>query len=264
MRFKVILFFLLLLVPGKAFTANSDYQVGDGDVLRVTVYNHPDLTTVVRVSGGGTILFPLVGQLEVDGLTVDQVADKVAGALANGYLVNPQVSVFVEEFRSKKVTVIGEVKNPGLYELSGQTTLLELISKAGGLTQNYGDTVTIHRKNASEGSGTQVLTINLKNVLENGASSLDVPILDGDSVVVAKARVFFVTGEVSRPDAYKFEEGTTVIKAITMAGGFTNLAAKSKVKVYREINGKKNVAERVSMDMPIRPDDVIVVPESFF
>jgi len=264
MRVKLVFLFLLLLVPGAASATDSDYQVGDGDVLRVTVYNHADLSTVARVSGGGTILFPLVGQLKVDGLTVDQVADKVSRALSAGYLVNPQVSVFVEEFRSKKVTIIGQVNNPGLYELSGQISLLELISKAGGLTQDYGDTVTIHRKKSTKDSGTEVLTINLKNVLENGASELDVPILDGDSAVVAKARVFFVTGEVSRPDAYKFEEGTTVIKAITMAGGFTNLAAKGKVKLYREINGKKNVAERVSMDMPVLPDDVIVVPESFF
>ena len=260
--FLVVL--LLVIGAGPTRADDSDYSVGDGDVLKVTVYDHPDMDTTVRVSGGGAIILPLIGPLQVDGLTVDQVAGKISKALADGYIVNPQVSVFIQEFRSKKVTIIGQVKNPGLYELSGPITLLELISKAGGLTQDYGTNVTIHRKNTSDVAGTKVITIDLKDLLENGASALDVPIMDQDSVVVAKAKVFYVTGEVKKPDAYKFEEGTTVIKAITLAGGFTNIAAEGKVKVYRKVNGKEQVAEKVDMDMPILPEDVIVVPESFF
>jgi len=263
--FRLFLIFLTLLIGSQPILADeADYRVGDGDVLKVTVYGHPDLTTTVRVSGGGTITFPLVGLLEVKGLTVDQVAEKVGTSLSDGYIVNPQVSVFIEEFRSKRVTIIGQVEHPGLYELSGSTTLLELISKAGGLTKDFGNNATIHRKNGAGGEQEEIITIDLKNVLQNGAMALDVPILDGDSVVVAKAATFYVTGEVKKADAYKYEEGTTVIKAITMAGGFTNIAARGKVKVYRKINGKEHVAEKVSMDMPILPDDVIVVPESFF
>jgi polysaccharide export outer membrane protein len=265
---KTLCFFLVFLTmsisPRPILADDMDYRVGDGDVLKVMVYGHPDLTTTVRVSGGGTIAFPLVGLLQVKGSTVDQVAERVVTSLADGYIVNPQVSVFIEEFRSKKVTIIGQVEDPGLYELSGSTTLLELISKAGGLTKDYGNNATIHRKNVAGGGNEQIITIDLKNVLQNGALALDVPILDGDSVVVAKAATFYVTGEVKKADAYKYEEGTTVIKAITMAGGFTNIAARGKVKVYRQVNGKEHVAEKVSMDMPILPDDVIVVPESFF
>ncbi len=263
-RWFFLVVLLLLIGAGPTRADDSDYSVGDGDVLKVTVYGHPDMDTTLRVSGGGTIILPLIGPLQVDGLTVDQVAGKISKALSDGYIVNPQVSVFIQEFRSKKVTIIGQVKNPGLYELSGPITLLELISKAGGLTQDYGTNVTIHRKNASDVADTKVITIDLKDLLENGASALDVPIMDQDSVVVAKAKVFYVTGEVKKPDAYKFEEGTTVIKAITLAGGFTNIAAAGKVKVYRKVNGKEQVAEKVDMDMPILPEDVIVVPESFF
>lgn len=259
--FLVVL--MLLACSGLARAVESDYRLGDGDVLKVTVYGHADLTTTVRVNSGGTILFPLVGTLQVAGLTVDEAAKTISKALADGYLVNPQVSVFVEEFRSKKVTIIGEVTHPGLYELRGPTTLLELISKAGGLTADYGNNVTIHRKGPGQ-TNEKTIVINLKNVLENGAVALDVPIQDGDSVVVAKASVFYITGEVRKPDAYKYEEGTTVIKAITMAGGFTNLASRGRVKVYRKLDGKEQVAEKVSMDMPIQPEDVIVVPESFF
>lgn len=259
----LLLFLLFALGSGPASAAETDYLVGDGDVLRITVYDHPDLTTTIRINSGGTILFPLVGALEVKGLTVDQVAEKIGRELSDGYVVNPQVSVFVEQFRSKKVTIIGQVTNPGLYELSGPTSLLELISKAGGLTREYGNNVTIHRKNAL-GQEEKPIVIDLKNVLEDGAAALDVPVRDGDNVVVAKAKVFYVTGEVSKPDAYKFEEGTTVIKAITMAGGFTNLAARGKIKVFRKIGGKEQVAEKVEMDMSILAEDVIVVPESFF
>lgn len=267
--FSVTIFVLamlgtLMVGSGPVLADDSDYLVGDGDVLRVTVYDHPDLTATVRVNSGGTILFPLVGLLKVNGLTVDQVAEMVATSLSDGFIVNPQVSVFVEEFRSKKVTIIGQVEKPGLYELSGRTTLLELISKAGGLTPDYGNNVTIHRKTTTGQAEEQIIIIDLKNMLESGASALDVPIKDGDSVVVAKASVFYVTGEVNKPAAYKFEEGTTVIKAITMAGGFTNLAARGSIKVYRKVNGQERVAEKVAMDMPISSDDVIVVPESFF
>jgi polysaccharide export outer membrane protein len=261
----------LLLVVAIAFALcgptladDAEYLVGEGDVLKLMVYDHPDLATVVRVSGGGTIAFPLIGLVQVKNLTVDQIAQRVADKLSGDYIVRPQVSVFIEEFRSKKVTIIGQVERPGLYELSGSKNLMELISQAGGLTPDYGNMVTIHRKTGTEAKEEKTININLKDVLENGGAALDVPILDGDSVVVSKASTFYVTGEVRKPDAYKYEEGTTVIKAITMAGGFTNLAARGKVKVYREINGGEHVAEKVSMDMPILPEDVIVVPESFF
>jgi polysaccharide export outer membrane protein len=265
MRAKCLLFVVAIVFSlcGPSLADEAGYVVGEGDVLKVMVYDHPDLTTIVRVSGGGTIAFPLIGLIQVKGLNVDQIAQKVADQLSKGYVVRPQVSVFIEEFRSKKVTIIGEVGRPGLYELSGSTSLMELISQAGGLTQNYGNTVTIRRKTTPE-KEEKSININLKDVLESGGASLDVPILDGDSVVVSKASTFYVTGEVREPDAYKYEDGTTVIKAITIAGGFTNLAARRKVKIYREIDGKKHVAEKVSMDMPILPGDVIVVPESFF
>ncbi|MEJ2201223.1 MAG: SLBB domain-containing protein [Desulfuromonadaceae bacterium] len=243
-----------------AWADSSDYRVGGGDVLKVTVYDNPDLAGTVRVASDGTILFPLVGQLQIGGMTVSQVADHIAESLADGYLVNPQVSVFIEEFRSKKAVIVGCIATPGLYELSGPTTLLELISKAGGLTKDAGETVTIKRKGSEE----SVLTVDLRSISVQNDGSLDVRIMDGDSVFVAKAGMFYVTGEVKKPDTYKIVEGTTLIKAISMAGGFTNIAAKSKVRVIRKQEGTEHVLENVPMHFPILPDDVIVVPESFF
>ncbi|MCL5023986.1 MAG: SLBB domain-containing protein [Nitrospirae bacterium] len=246
-------------IPTPVFS--QDYIVGERDVLRITVYDHPDLTSVARVSGEGTISFPLIGEVKVAGLTTPQIAKKISELLSNGYIVDPQVIVFIEEFRSKKATVIGEVARPGLYELPGQTTFLELLSRAGGLTKDAGENAIIKRK---VNQGEQSFNIDLKKLIEKGDTSLDMNLQDGDSVYIPKAGFFYVTGEVKKPDAYKYEEGTTVLKAITMAGGFTDKAAEKRIKIKRKEGGKENTVEKVGLDDLIKPDDVIVVPESFF
>ncbi|HHN65343.1 MAG TPA: periplasmic polysaccharide biosynthesis/export protein [Nitrospirae bacterium] len=259
--FKGLGFIIILTFLFCPYSFAQDYIVGEGDVLKITVYEHPDLTTVARVSGEGSILFPLIGQVKVKGLTVSEVSKKIARMLADGYIVNPQVTVFIEEFRSKKATIMGEVNNPGLYQLEGDTTFLELVSKAGGLTKDAGDRAIIKRKTPT---GNRVITIDLRKLIEEGDTSIDISIQDGDSIFISKAGLFYVTGEVKKPDAYRYEEGTTVIKAITMAGGFTDKASTSRVKIIRKKDNKEVVLEKVNMDEPIMPDDVIVVPESFF
>jgi polysaccharide export outer membrane protein len=230
---------------------SEDYIVGEGDVLKITVYEHADLITTARVTGEGNILFPLIGELAVDGLTVAQIGEKIAAQLADGYIVDPQVAVFIEEFRSKRTVVMGEIENPGLYVLHGQTTFLELLSKAGGLTKDAGN-------------GEHAIIIDLKRLIKEGDITLDVPIMDGDNVYIAKAGVFYATGEVERPNAYKYEPGLTVVKAITKAGGFTDKASPGRVKIMRIRNGKEEILEKVKMDEPVLSDDVIIVPESFF
>lgn len=258
---KRIICLLVVIFFFNGYSSAQDYIVGEGDVLKITVYEHPDLTIVARVSGDGNIIFPLLGQVRVEGLTVSEVSEKIARLLSDGYIVDPQVTVFIQEFRSKKATIMGEVNNPGLYQLQGDTTFLELISKAGGLTKDAGERAIIKRKTSK---GNKVITIDLKKLIEEGDTSLDINIQDGDSIYISRAGVFYVTGEVKKPDAYKYEEGTTVIKAITMAGGFTDKASTSRVKIIRKKDGKEFVLEKVKMDEPVMPDDVIVVPESFF
>ncbi len=256
---------MFLLVHGVPSSADdSNYQVGAGDVLRVNVYDNPDLSTTVRVSSDGKIQFPLIGEVFIGKMNVSQVADTLAKKLANGYIINPQVSVFIEEFRSKRVVIIGPVATPGLYELSGPTTLLELISKAGGLTEAAGDTLTIKRKATSGKQKENLISVNLKELLERGDASMDIPVLDGDTVHVSKAGLVYVTGQVKRPNAYLVGSNGTVLKAITMAGGFTTIAAESKIKIIRKEDGVEKVLKRVPLDTRVQYDDVIVVPESFF
>jgi len=246
------------------FAFAQDYVVGEGDVLKITVYDHDDLATTARVSGDGMITFPLIGQVQVKGLTLPQITREISSLLSDGFIVNPQVNIFIQEFRSKKAFIMGEVIKPGLYVLPGQTTFLALLSQAGGLTKDAGEKAIIKRNANPSDNKEQVITLDLKRLVEKGDTSLDIPIMDNDSVYITKAGVFFVTGEVKKPDAYKYEEGTTVIKAITMGGGFTDKASKGRIRIIRTVNGKEKILEKVKMDEPVLPDDVLVVPESFF
>ncbi|MCP4117793.1 MAG: periplasmic polysaccharide biosynthesis/export protein [Desulfobacteraceae bacterium] len=257
--FLICLMFLANPLPA----AGGKYFVGNGDVLDINVYENDDLSTTVRVTADETIRVPLIGEVSVKGLTVSQVSKKLERLFADGYLVNPQVDVFIKEYRSKKATILGQVRNPGLFELRGETTLLEFISKAGGMMLDAGNTATIKRKSVSN-SPEDTISIDLERLIKKGDTSLNLPIKDGDSVYIAKADIFYVSGEVKKPDSYRLDSDITVIKAITRAGGFSKIAAKGKVKIIRIIDGKKRVLENVNMDEPVLPDDVIVVPESFF
>jgi polysaccharide export outer membrane protein len=252
---------VLLIVIVPSLVLSQDYIVGERDVLRITVYDNPDLSTLARVSGEGTIQFPLIGEVKVAGLTIQQISKKISKLLSEGYIVNPQVMVFIEEYRSKKATIIGEIVRPGLYELPGPTTLLELLSRAGGITKDAGDKAILKRKSDK---GEQSITVNLRKLIEKGDTSLDVTLQDGDSIYVPKAGFFYVTGEVKNPNAYRFEDGTTVIQAISMAGGFTDKAAESRIKIKRKENGQEKTIDKVGFDQRIKPGDVIMVPESIF
>ena len=145
MKKCLLLVCFLILTLGHIASA-QDYIVGERDVLRITVYEHPDLTTTERVSADGTILFPLIGQINVQGLTLSQISQKIAELLSDGYIIDPQVIIFIQEFRSKKAFIMGEVNKPGLHVLHGTTTFLELLSGAGGLTKEAGDRANTQEK----------------------------------------------------------------------------------------------------------------------
>ena len=263
---KAMLFFLFLLV-GMGFSEElfcQEYIVGEGDILVIRVYDNEDLDTTVRVGGDGIINMPLLGQVNVGGMDVSSIATFIEEQLAKGYLLSPQVNVFVEEYRSKKVTILGQVNRPGLNELQGSISLLELISRVGGLTEDAGGLITIKRKTLTAEDKKKVITIDIKRLIEQGDTSLNIPIQDGDSIYVARAGVFYVTGEVQRPGSYKYDDNPTILKAITLAGGLTDHGAPGRIRIIRIIDGEEVVMKNVSMDELIKPDDVIVVPETYF
>lgn len=262
MLLRGVLLFALLSFFYIPSSLAATYSVGHNDVLRITVYDHDDMETKVRVNGNGQILVPLIGYVDVDALTIAMVTDKLTTLLADGYLINPQVNVFVEEYGSKKAVILGQVEQPGLYELSGQTTLLELISKSGGLTEDAGTNAHIKRRRPDD--TTEIIAINLRALMEGGDISQNIMIYNKDNVYVSKAGMFYVAGEVKNPNAYKIEKDTTVLKAIAIAKGFTGKASKSKVRIIRIVDGKETILQKVQLDTPVQADDVVVVPESFF
>ncbi len=258
---RFVFVFLVALIP---FTASAqDYSVGEGDILEIRVYENEDLDTTSRVSSEGTIRVPLIGEIRVEEMTVSQVSTLIEKMLADGYLVSPQVDVFIKEHRSKQAVILGQIHKPGQYEVRGQVTLLEFISTAGGLTDDAGGTAIIKRTGEGVDQKDKIV-INLENLIEKGDASLNINIQGNDSIYISKAETYYVSGEVNKPDSYKYETDVTVIKAVTMAGGFSKIAAKNKVNIIRTVNGEKQIFERVNMDEPVLPGDVIVVPEGLW
>ncbi|MCI5119964.1 MAG: hypothetical protein D3908_01980, partial [Candidatus Electrothrix sp. AUS4] len=245
-------------LPGKTnLQSKSEYAIGAGDVLSIKVYDHEELSVKVRVSEGGIIEFPLIGQVNVGGLEISGATERIESALADGYIVEPQVTIFIEQFKSKKVVVLGPVHTPGLVELNGATTLLELISQVGGLKENVGQTATIKRQK----NGTQeVISIDLDKLIKTGDQQQNIQIQGGDTVTIAEGAVCFITGEVNRPGAYPCARNTSILKLLTRAGGFSDNALESGIEINRQVNGRKEVLEAVNKDTVLLPDDVVIVP----
>lgn len=244
--------------PLNVSDSKADYAIGAGDVLSIKVYDHEELTVKVRVSEKGTIDFPLIGEVHVGGLGITAAAERIETALADGYIIEPQVTIFIEQFKSKKVVVLGPVHNPGLVELNGPITLLELLSQVGGLKDNAGQIATIKRQE----NGTQKnIAIDLHRLIKNGDSQHNIQILGGDTVSIAEGAVCFITGEVNQPGEYFCGRNATVLKIVTLAGSFTEEALESGMKINRTVNGVKRVLQNVDQNTLVQPDDVIIVPE---
>jgi len=260
--------------PLPAF-AQDDYKIGAEDELSVTVWDHPDLTRKIRVNLEGKISFPLIGEVDTSGLNPLQLEKKLQNLLSQGYIVSPQVSVMVTEYRSQKISIIGEVNSPGSYPLTKKTLLIEAIAMAGGAKSDADLEIMIVRpkekkrdeKDAvvlpDEADPSEVIKVRLRDVLE-GEKTQNIEVQNFDTIFVPKMKVFYVTGEAKRPGQYTYMKNLTVLKAISTAGGFTEKAAKRRVKIVREKDGKKTEIENISLEQPIEPSDTIVIPESFW
>lgn len=274
---KIVTLLLLIVLSGiiPAFS-QQDYILGPEDVIEIKVWDHDDLTRTQRVGLEGKISFPFVGDIKAQGLSVLQLQKELEHRLGQGYIVDPHVTITISEYKSKKFFVVGKVKNPGTYPLTKNIKVVEAISLAGGLSQASGKsasggTAIIVRARPGEKSDQprlpdqvnpqERITI-LLNAAMTGDPRNNVEIKNGDTIYVP-ALFLYITGEVKRPGRYPYEEGMTVLEAVTTAGGFSDKAAPGRTHILREQRGvKKNIGAK--LDDPVRPEDTIVVPESWF
>jgi len=271
---------LLLLVFAQSQARAQEYVIGPGDVLTITVWGHPDLSRDYAVDPDGFAPFPLINRVKAGGLTTRQVAASLVDLLGKDYLVNPQVIVSVKEYWSQKVTILGEAARPGVFYLTGPTTLVDVLSKAGWLSKNAGKQILLVRDQPVAGSGanggdTAITRLSIDK-LQAGNNAENVRVQAGDTIFVGSRdeNNFFVFGEVKRPGSYPLDKETNILEGITIAGGFTDKASPSRTRVIRvDMAGPQvleidmsDIVKRGHRDKALRlqANDVVVVPESFF
>ncbi len=253
----------------------ADYRIGPKDLLDISVFGLDELTKTVRVSEDGNITLPLLGGVEVDGLSKDELEKKISQLLEEKYLQNPQVTVFISEYQSKRVSVLGAVRNPGPYELLGRQTLLQVISQAGGITNESGKAIIVIRE-VEDGIST-ALKISIEDLFLKGDARLNIPLQSNDIVNIPIDRIvnIYVFGQVRRPGALGVRRSNipTLLQAIGQAGGFSERASKGKVLIKRidddgkEIKIKVNVKSIIKgkrKDIRLLENDVVIVPETIF
>jgi len=254
----------------------KEYKIGPKDLLEINVFELPELNQTVRVTEDGSITIPLVGNVRIEGLTKDEVERKLAKLLEQKYLKKARVSVFIKEYQSKRVAVIGAVENPGMYELVGRLTLLQMISKAGGFTEKASNELFVLREGRNGVSAT--ICIDLEDLLINGNQKLNIPLQANDVINVPVDKIInvYVFGEVNKPGALavKMSKGITLLQAIAQAGGTADGASKSGIvikrkdkKTGREIKIKVNLKDIIKgkkPDIVLQEGDVVYVPEKIF
>ena len=245
-----------------------------GDLVRVTVYGQPDLTTLARVSRDNTITFPFIGEVQVGGVSTSQAQGNIARALdQQGIVRNPQVNVLVETEGSLSgdfVTILGYVQQPGRYPLGDDSqiatrTLLDLMAVAGGTTPEAHSRVIVYRNGrGGEGPGER-MEIDLDNLMQGGElEEVNLALNPGDVVMVPETDVFYIYGQVSRPGRYPLEKDMMVMQAISVGGGVSERGNESGIVLTRlDEDGDRRRLD-AKLEDPIEPGDVIYVKERFF
>ena len=257
-----------------ASDSTVDYQVGPGDILEVAVIGNDEASRVPTVQTNGAVTLPLLGEVQVAGLTVAEIQRKVTNLLEKDYLVKPQVEVKVREFHSQFVSVVGEVNSPGRKPLRGRTRLIDALSESGGFKTTASGEVVITRADGTFEGGARTLKVRLSNAATpQDMVNLELPLRSGDIITASPKYFVTVDGEVNRPGRYAIESDLTVIGAISLAGGPTRFGS-GNVKVRRTDapSGKVTVIE-VSLkdvrngkkpDITLLPNDVVSVPRRVF
>jgi polysaccharide export outer membrane protein len=262
----------------------SEYRIGPDDLLSISVFEAPEMNCNVRVSAGGEISLQLLGAVHAAGLTPRELESVLQGMLRRSYMKDPHVGVFVQELQSHPVSVVGAVKMPGVFQIRGTKTVIELLSMAEGLTDDAGETVIIMHgaafaKDYSPPTATlqknvEIEEVNLKKLLESSASVLNVPVRPGDIVKVPRAGIVYVVGEVQKPGGFVLQnnENISVLQALALAMGPTHTSAISQSRIIRtdpatgeRIEIPMNLGKILSGKAPdrlLQAKDIVFVPNS--
>jgi polysaccharide export outer membrane protein len=256
---SILAFWLSVLFAWAALAASDDYQLGPGDLVKITVFGAPELATEARVAQSGTITCPLIGSVTVAGLSTAGTEALLAKRyVEGGYLRQPQISLLVVEFQSQKISVLGHVNKPGQYPLRATSNVMDVLADAGGvIAQTAGDHATLMRKDGTSAE------INLQRLFE-GDPKHNMPVRGGDRLVVPRAEQFYIYGQVQKPGMYRLEPNMTLSRAISAGGGLTPRGTERRAIVKRrDANGNEGNFSLRTADL-IQADDVLYIKESLF
>lgn len=254
----------------KSEIENEPYVLGRGDKLELTVFRVDELNAVIRINAAGDVILPLLGRMTLGGLTVPESEALIAEKLKADYLQDPQVSIYVEEYRSQEITVMGRVKSPNIYSVERPRSVMEMLSLAGGVDENAAETIRVSTKQLDAESGEivqQNFLLNIRAMLSNQDTMLNLRLSGGDAIFVPEAGVVYVEGAVSKPGPYKISGKVNVLQALSMAGGPEWAANQDKIRIIREINkvsvsldvNLAKIREQREKDVVLKDGDIIVV-----
>ena len=255
-------------LPSVSASGAPDYVIGPQDVLKITVFDEPTMSGTYRVDTDGSFQYPMLGRVAAAGRSVRDMEQMLRTKLEDGYIKRAQVAVDVDQFRSRSVFIVGEVRSPGKYPMSGQMSLIEALAAAGSTTPTASPEVLILRPRdpgaaqpltPDQVEQTNVRRINLAD-LQLGRLSENLTLMEGDTIFVPKAEKFYMTGQVRNPGAYTYERGLTVLQAISLAGGLTEKGSNRRLKVIRTVKGKKT-QQGIDLNDAIQPGDTLVIPQ---
>lgn len=260
---RCALLFVLVLPLVQAQPAKTETVLGPGDIVRVIVFQSPELSVEARVSESGQINFPLIGAVTIGGLSTSAAERRIETMLRDGgFVIKPQVSIQTVRIISSQISILGQVGKPGRYPIETvDSKVSEMIAAAGGVAPGGADVVTL----VGTRNGAQVkLDIDLPAILQAGRSELDVPVQNGDIIYVDRAPTLYIYGEVQRPGQLRLERGMTLMQALAAAGGLTPRGTERGIRVNRrDAAGQVRVLELKLADH-VERDDVVYVRESIF
>lgn len=249
--------------PAAALPVASEYRLGPGDTIRVQVFQNPDLTVEARVSETGAISYPLIGAVQLGGLSLGEAERRIADALRQGrFLKAPQVNLNVLQVRGSQVAVLGQVARPGRFALeTANVRASEMLAAAGGVTALGDDALVITGTRAGQPFRR---VIDIASLFASGSAEEDPVLLAGDSLFVPRAPVFYIYGEAQKPGPYRVERDMTVMQALAAGGGPTARGSQRRLRLHRAGADGAVVQSTPELTDRVRPNDVIFVRESLF